>query len=211
MDVDSVLEGVTKEDVLHSHIIMMEYQNRALMAQGSARMGHTVHRMCNIVDMTGASSRLASRKAMDIFKLIAAVDQDNYPETMGATYVVNAPWVFTAVWAVVSPMLGARTQRKVQVFGDSGYTARLLEYIAPESLPTFLGGVDVDDRMPLVPARTNDALSFGIPGDVFADCNNPTHRAIAWDKRKFGPRIAGIFEPLVNTSVYCQLCTCADA
>ena len=44
----------------------------------------------------------------------------------------------------MSPLLGARTQRKVQVFGDSGYTARLLEYIAPESLPTFLGGEDTD-------------------------------------------------------------------
>ena len=88
-------------------------------------MGHTVHKMCNIVDMNGASMRLASRKAMDVFKGIAAVDQDNYPETsacptavpfqhvnyrlnppvvpaVGATYVVNAPWVFTAVWKVRS-------------------------------------------------------------------------------------------------------------
>ena len=63
LEVESVLEHVTKEEVLHSHIIMMEYQNRVLMAEGSRRMGHTVHRMCNIVDMTGASTRLASRKA----------------------------------------------------------------------------------------------------------------------------------------------------
>lgn len=51
------------------------------MKEGSARVGHTVHKMCNIVDMTGSSMRLASRKAMDVFKGIAAVDQDNYPET----------------------------------------------------------------------------------------------------------------------------------
>jgi hypothetical protein len=42
---------------------MMEYQNRILMREGSVLMGRTVHRMCNIVDMTGASTRMASRKA----------------------------------------------------------------------------------------------------------------------------------------------------
>ena len=60
---------------------MQEFQNRILMKEGSAKVGHTVHKMCNIVDMNGASMRLASRKAMDVFKGIAAVDQDNYPET----------------------------------------------------------------------------------------------------------------------------------
>ena len=141
MDVDSVLEGVSKEDVLHSHIIMMEYQNRVLMAQGSAKMGHTVHRMCNIVDMTGASSRLASRKAMDIFKLIAAVDQDNYPETMGATYVVNAPWVFTAVWRVVRAFLDEGVTAKVHILGEGAPTRdALLAAVDADQLPSFLGG-----------------------------------------------------------------------
>jgi hypothetical protein len=58
LDVESVLEQVSKEEVLHSHIIMMEYQNRILMAEGSRRVGHTVHRMCNIVDMTGCARAL---------------------------------------------------------------------------------------------------------------------------------------------------------
>ena len=141
MDVESVLEGVSKEDVLHSHIIMMEYQNRVLMAQGSAKMGSTVHRMCNIVDMTGASSRLASRKAVEIFKLIAAVDQDNYPETMGATYVVNAPWVFTAVWRVVRAFLDDGVTAKVHILGEGAPTRdALLAAVDADQLPTFLGG-----------------------------------------------------------------------
>lgn len=33
-----------------------------------------------------------------MFKGISSIDQDNYPETMGATYVVNAPWIFSVVW-----------------------------------------------------------------------------------------------------------------
>ena len=80
--------------------------------------------------------------ARPVVLALTRLDQEYYPEFLGDLLLVNAPWVFTAIWAVVSPMLGARTQRKVQVFGDSGYTQRLLEYIDAASLPTFLGGED---------------------------------------------------------------------
>lgn len=141
LDVDTCLGAVTVDEVLQSHIIMMEFQNRILMAEGSAAAGHTVHRMCNIVDMKGASMRLASRKAMDVFKGIAAVDQDNYPETMGATYVVNAPWVFTAVWKLVRVFLDDGVTAKVHILGEGEPTRKaLLEAVAPDQLPAFLGG-----------------------------------------------------------------------
>ena len=97
--------------------------------------------MCNIVDMTGASTRLASRKAMDVFKLIAAVDQDNYPETMGATYVVNAPWVFTAIWRLVRVFLDEGVTAKVHILGEGQPSrAALLAAVDAEQLPAFLGG-----------------------------------------------------------------------
>jgi hypothetical protein len=141
LDVDTCLGGVTVEEVLQSHVIMMEFQNRILMAEGSQAVGHTVHRMCNIVDMKGASMRLASRKAMDVFKGIAAVDQDNYPETMGATYVVNAPWVFTAVWKLVRVFLDDGVTAKVHILGEGEPTRKaLLEAVDPAQLPAFLGG-----------------------------------------------------------------------
>ena len=141
LDVDTCLGAVTVEEVLQSHIIMMEFQNRILMAEASAAAGHTVHRMCNIVDMKGASMRLASRKAMDVFKGIAAVDQDNYPETMGATYVVNAPWVFTAVWKLVRVFLDDGVTAKVHILGEGEPTRKALrEAVDPAQLPAFLGG-----------------------------------------------------------------------
>jgi hypothetical protein len=211
LDVESVLELVSKEEVLHSHIIMMEYQNRILMAEGSRRVGHTVHRMCNIVDMTGCAAesgalpaalpagvcvltrcgrivccvcRLAARRcawprarhasvhasthartharthpfcararadapcdahihtqAMDVFKLIAAVDQDNYPETMGATFVVNAPWVFTAVWRMVRVFLDEGVTAKVHILAEGAPTRdALLQAVDADVLPAFLGG-----------------------------------------------------------------------
>lgn len=111
------------------------------MAEGSRRVGHTVHRMCNIVDMRGASMRLASRKCIEVFKAIAAVDQDNYPETMGSTYVVNAPWVFTAIWRVIRVFLDEGVTAKVHILGEGEPSRRaLLEAVDADTLPAFLGG-----------------------------------------------------------------------
>jgi len=141
LDADTLLERVSKEEVLASHLVMMEFQNRVLMAEGSRLAGRTVHKMCNIVDLTGASTRLAGRKTMEVFKLIAAVDQGNYPETMGATYVVNAPWLFTAVWAVAKAFLDDGVTAKVHILGAGAPTRdALLAAVDAASLPAFLGG-----------------------------------------------------------------------
>lgn len=80
-DVDKVLSLVTKEEVVHTHILLMEWQARVLMKAASEARGATVHHMLNVVDLHGCSLRLAARRSVDIFQAIAAVDQPNYPET----------------------------------------------------------------------------------------------------------------------------------
>merc|ERR1719221_537807 len=46
------------------------------------------------------------------------------------------------VWHVVKPLLSAKVQEKVEIFGNDQekYKKRLLDIIAPENLPAFLGG-----------------------------------------------------------------------
>ena len=84
-------------------------------------------------------SKLASRKGMALLKVGAKICQDYYPETMGAAFVVNAPSLFTALYAIIKGFLDERTRSKVRVMG-SNYRSVLLEHIDAENLPTFLGG-----------------------------------------------------------------------
>ena len=65
--------------------------------------------------------------------------QDYYPETMGAVYVVNAPLLFSALYAIVKGFLDERTRSKVRIMGGN-YRSVLLEHIDAENLPMFLGG-----------------------------------------------------------------------
>jgi hypothetical protein len=54
-----------------------------------------------------------------LLKLAANVSGDNYPENMGALYVVNTPFVFSACWSVVKGFLDERTVLKIKIIGGS--------------------------------------------------------------------------------------------
>jgi len=51
-------------------------------------------------------------------------------------FIINAPFIFTGVWAVVKPWLDARTKEKIKIIG-SGYKKELLKNIDENNLPEF--------------------------------------------------------------------------
>mmetsp|Transcript_40840 Transcript_40840/g.49556 ORF Transcript_40840/g.49556 Transcript_40840/m.49556 type:complete len:312 (-) Transcript_40840:232-1167(-) len=129
-------------DLVNSHLIMMEYQVRVMMREASMRNGVTVHEMCNILDLEGLSLKHMGPEILRMFRAVAVVDQDHYPEQLGGAYIINAPWVFSTVWNAISKILDKRTQEKVYVLSKGKkQTEELLKIIDAESLPEFLGGV----------------------------------------------------------------------
>jgi hypothetical protein len=53
--------------------------------------------------------------------------------------IINAPWLFSAIWTVISGFLDEKTAAKISVLGSS-YQSELLELVDPENLPITLGG-----------------------------------------------------------------------
>jgi len=68
-----------------------------------------------------------------------AIASDNYPELLKKYYVVNAPWVFTGIFAVLKVFLAQKTIDKVCVMG-SGYLSTVNELVPNSAIPEFLGG-----------------------------------------------------------------------
>ena len=56
------------------------------------------------VKLTSAS------KAYNFVKPASAMAQDNYPEILGNMFIINAPMLFTAVWAVVKVWIDEKTK-----------------------------------------------------------------------------------------------------
>ncbi|CAL4889353.1 unnamed protein product [Urochloa decumbens] len=67
---------------------------------------------------------------------ISTVDDLNYPEKTETYYVVNVPYIFSACWKVVKPLLQERTKKKVKVLSGCGRD-ELLKIMDYSSLPHF--------------------------------------------------------------------------
>ena len=54
-------------------------------------------------------------------------------------YIINAPWFFTAIWAVMKYFSDERTRKKVTILG-SKYMKELLKHVDEDNLADFVGG-----------------------------------------------------------------------
>lgn len=66
-----------------------------------------------VVVCTGVTLAMMTGDVRKTVSAISGVMQDHYPETLGKTFIINAPFVFKAVWAIVKPMLAPNTVKKV--------------------------------------------------------------------------------------------------
>ena len=54
-------------------------------------------------------------------------------------YIVNAPFLFTAIWTIVKGFIDEKTRKKINIIGGS-YKKTLLAAVEAENLPEWLGG-----------------------------------------------------------------------
>ncbi|XP_032241405.2 SEC14 cytosolic factor [Nematostella vectensis] len=132
----SALVKLPVDQVIRRHIWNCEYQI-ARMAELSQNSDTVVETMVHIHDMTGAS--IVLRKALNIFKRLAKLDQDHYPERMGKIFIVNTPWVFPVLWKIARVFLDPKTRSKCVVL-KSSENPKLLNYFYAADLPEEFGG-----------------------------------------------------------------------
>ena len=75
-----------------------------------------------------------------LFKAMLDVTEPNFPERLSATYIVNAPAVFSWLYGMVKGFLNPGTAAKVQVFGASDDHLAALLASCRSTIPTDLGG-----------------------------------------------------------------------
>lgn len=108
------------------------------MPASARTVGHPVETFCTILDLQGVSLSNFYR-VKDYVSEASKIGQDRYPEIMGRFYIINAPWAFSAVWAMIKPWLDEVTVSKIEILG-SAYKDKLLAQIPAENLPKDIGG-----------------------------------------------------------------------
>lgn len=90
-----------------------------------------------IVDARGAGLRML--RHMQLSAYIAKHGPGNFPGVASTVMIVNAPRAVAAIFAVIKPLLPAKTRHKVSIYGEGDATASALhKVIDPRALPYFL-------------------------------------------------------------------------
>lgn len=119
---------------VQSHIQMNEYRDRVIFPLASMTRGRPITTCVKILDMTGL--KLSALNQLKILTVISNIDDLNYPEKTDTYYIVNVPYIFSACWKVVKPLLQERTRKKIQVLQGCGRD-ELLKIMDYASLPHF--------------------------------------------------------------------------
>lgn len=91
-----------------------------------------------VMDLNKLAFRLDSRSTR-LFKDAIDIDQSFYPERLGHLFLINAPWIFKPVWAIISHWIDPVTREKFHILG-SDYQSTLKEFIPEDQIPVEHGG-----------------------------------------------------------------------
>ncbi|XP_057795159.1 phosphatidylinositol/phosphatidylcholine transfer protein SFH2-like [Salvia miltiorrhiza] len=119
---------------VQSHIQINEYRDRVILPAATKKYGKHISKCVKILDMTGL--KLSALNQIKLLTIISSIDDLNYPEKTQTYYIVNAPYVFSACWKVVKPLLQERTRSKIDVLSSCGQDD-LLKIMDYSSLPHF--------------------------------------------------------------------------
>ncbi|GKC41580.1 phosphatidylinositol/phosphatidylcholine transfer protein SFH2 [Tanacetum coccineum] len=119
---------------VQSHIQINEYRDRVILPEATKKSGKYVGKCVKVLDMSGL--KLSALNQIKMLTTISTVDDLNYPEKTITYYIVNVPYIFSACWKVVKPLLQERTKLKVRVLQGSGRD-ELLKIMDYSALPHF--------------------------------------------------------------------------
>ena len=137
VDIDRILAVTTEDRLVRYYIREYERTIEDRLPACSRVFGRDIRQYTSIFDLKGVSMGMMTKKLIDFVKRTGKITGEFYPEMVSKTYVVNAPFIFNAIWKTIKGFLPKATVDNVQISRD----AKILEeVIDPEDLPEFLGG-----------------------------------------------------------------------
>jgi hypothetical protein len=114
----TILANMSTDEFLKSQVQTLEWQASVVYPEASRRAGEPITQVINVWDLKGLTMSGFTSDVRALVKKASALAQDNYPEGLYAAYIINAPKIFSFVWAVVKQFLDAKTVSKVHIYGS---------------------------------------------------------------------------------------------
>ncbi|KAL8259273.1 hypothetical protein R6Q59_027226 [Mikania micrantha] len=166
---------------VQSHIQINEYRDRVILPEATKKNGRYIGKCVKVLDMSGL--KLSALNQIKLLTTISTVDDLNYPEKTITYYIVNVPYVFSACWKVVKPLLQERTKLKVRVLQGGGRD-ELLKIMDYSSLPHFC-------RREGSGSGSRSGSGSGVGDDCYS-LDHPFHQELY----SYMKQLSGIHEPI---------------
>jgi hypothetical protein len=114
---------------------MMKYRFKAC----SKLRGEVIEEACIILDIEGIGITDLFGKTRSFLILTTKISQDYYPCNMSKMFLINTNRFFGLVYNIVKGLIDLESRKKIELLGND-YKEKVLEYVDPDNLPTFLGG-----------------------------------------------------------------------
>ena len=115
---DMILEKMGMATFLYAQVQLLEYTQQVVYQTASRKYGKPITQGINVWDVKGLTLSKFTAKVREISSRTSKIAQDNYPESLAAAYVINAPSIFKVIWAVISSFLDPKTVAKVHIYGS---------------------------------------------------------------------------------------------
>ena len=99
-----------------------------------------IYQVTILRDLAGMSMEFMGAESKALLKVSLDIAQNNYPEMLYKSHLINTGWVFSTVWYFVKGLLDTRTASKVTTTNSSSVVQALADEVPATSIPTFLNG-----------------------------------------------------------------------
>ena len=159
------LGGLVREcgfDNFIDHAMAENVEAQKMIDEASDKNGKHFVKQVVILDLHGMQWGRIFRSVPDFKKMVKMLD-DNFPERLHVALVVRAPWIFSAIYKMVSPILDAPTREKVQIYGTGKkYLKAIEKYVDLSQVPTWIGGTSTACKIPYGGTIKKGALQLGV-------------------------------------------------
>lgn len=134
----TVTKSIPCDGLIIRHVRQQEIVFTQRCKRASEFYGKPVTKQTIVFDLKGLVYSLDTN-ALSTFRACLKIDEAYYPERLDHFFMINVPWYFTALWAIVKPWIDPVTAEKFVLLG-SDYLDTLKKYIDESQIPTELGG-----------------------------------------------------------------------
>ena len=145
IDFVGLLHSASVADILQYCRNRCMYGER-LGKEQEEKLGKEFHRYTTVIlDAEGGARKHLWRPGIQVSQRMVKMIEEDFPKLRQRILVVNAPFIFPIIYALLKPFLSQETKDKMIILGSTWKTD-LLEYISADQLPEFYGGTCKDDN-----------------------------------------------------------------